>query len=156
MKNLIVVALLAPMVVWADDSSVSNSSATTASTSTSANQQSIAFNNPANINTNGSLRTTGNANLPAFSNSFSSDYCGSTQGAGVGGVGFSFSFAGSTIDSNCVKLRVTERLMQIRAATKDEDDQRAIFDAALEVIGSINKDVKKIMSEKGLLDRLPH
>jgi len=136
-------------------SSASNNIGTTsADAGTSANSQNINFNSaPAPTTT--TIRTTGNANLGGFSGSFSSDYCGATAQAGLGGIGFGVSGGMPKIDNACVMLRTFERTQQAASALSaiDPIGSEKLRKASLAILAEIDPKVKTIFEKAGLINQ---
>ena len=159
MIGLVVIALLIPATVFANDSTnnnTSNSASTSNSTSAAqnaGNAQSITYNSP-NTST---IKSTGNATMSGFSGSFSGDYCGGTAGMAVGGVGFAVSGGGPKIDNSCVMLRTFERTQQAATAMAAVDPVTAqvLRMASLEVLAETDPKVKEIFQKRGLIPRDP-
>jgi hypothetical protein len=142
------------------DPITSSSNASTAEVSTSAaagnssNAQNINFNSaPAPSTT--TIRTTGNANLGGFSGSFSSDYCGATAQAGLGGIGFGVSGGMPKIDNACVMLRTFERTQQAASALSaiDPIGSEKLRRASLAILAEIDPKVKTIFEKAGLINQ---
>jgi len=142
------------------DPITSSSNASTAAVSTSAaagnssNAQNINFNSaPAPSTT--TIRTTGNANLGGFSGSFSSDYCGATAQAGLGGIGFGVSGGMPKIDNACVMLRTFERTQQAASALSaiDPIGSEKLRRASLAILAEIDPKVKTIFEKAGLINQ---
>lgn len=140
------------------DPITSSSNASTASVDTSAaagntsNAQNINFNSaPAPTTT--TIRTTGSANLGGFSGSFSSDYCGATIQAGLGGIGFGVSGGMPKIDNACVMLRTFERTQQAASAISQIDPigSEKLRRASLAILAEIDPKVKEIFEKAGLV-----
>ena len=151
MKKTIAILCFMPLIAVAQTTTDSSATATTNSASTNAgNAQTIQFNAPPMNNY--SVKTTGNAMMPGFSGSFSSDYCGATAAGGVGGMGFAFSFGAPYIDQSCLLLRTYERTMQNAAQQVDPDRAEIIRDAGLEILAEINPKVRAIYEKRGLIE----
>ena len=139
------------------DPITSSSNASTAEVSTSAaagnssNAQNINFNSTTPSTT--TIRTTGSANLAGFSGSFSSDYCGATAQAGLGGIGFGVSGGMPKIDNACVMLRTFERTQQAASALSQIDPigSEKLRRASLAILAEIDPKVKDIFEKAGLI-----
>ena len=101
------------------------------------------------------IRTTGNANLGGFSGSFSSDYCGATAQAGLGGIGFGVSGGMPKIDNACVMLRTFERTQQAASALSaiDPIGSEKLRRASLAILAEIDPKVKTIFEKAGLINQ---
>lgn len=153
-KFIAIIALFAVAPAMAQVSGNAQNTSTTSSVAGATNQgnaQQITFNSPAGVQYSGSYtaRTTGNAVLPGFSGSFSSDYCGATAGAAIGGPGFSASVGAPKIDESCVMLRTFERVQQ--AAAADPDNAKELRSAALDILAAIDPKVRSIFLKHNLL-----
>jgi len=150
-SKLLLVSLLFPLSVLAADSNSTSSAVTgsNAAAQNAGNAQSITFTSPESS----TVRTTGNATLPGFSGSFSSDYCGSTAGVAGGGVGFAISAGAPKIDNTCVMLRVFERTQQAAASLDRVDAAQAqlLRTASLEVLAETDPKVKEIFQKRNLI-----
>ena len=127
--------------------------ATTAQAGNSANNQNINFNSGSPLGKS-TLVTTGSANLGGFSGSFSSDYCGSTAQAAVGGLGFGLSGGMAKIDHTCVMLRTFERTQQAASALMQIDPagSEKLRRASIAILAEIDPQIKLIYQKHGLLD----
>lgn len=127
--------------------------ATTAQAGNSANDQNITFNTAPPLSKT-TVVTTGSANLGGFSGSFSSDYCGSTVQAGVGGLGFGVSGGMARIDNTCVMLRTFERTQQAASALMQIDPiaSEKLRRASIAILAEIDPKIKLIYEKHGLLD----
>jgi hypothetical protein len=127
--------------------------ATTAQAGNSDNNQNINFNSGSPLGKS-TLVTTGSANLAGFSGSFSSDYCGSTVQAGVGGLGFGVSGGMARIDNTCVMLRTFERTQQAASALIQIDPiaSEKLRRASIAILAEIDPKIKLIYEKHGLLD----
>jgi hypothetical protein len=127
--------------------------ATTAQAGNSDNNQNINFNTASPLPKT-TLVTTGSANLAGFSGSFSSDYCGSTVQAGVGGLGFGVSGGMARIDNTCVMLRTFERTQQAASALIQIDPiaSEKLRRASIAILAEIDPKIKLIYEKHGLLD----
>ena len=127
--------------------------ATTAQAGNSANDQNITFNTAPPLSKT-TVVTTGSANLAGFSGSFSSDYCGSTVQAGVGGLGFGVSGGMARIDNTCVMLRTFERTQQAASALIQIDPiaSEKLRRASIAILAEIDPKIKLIYEKHGLLD----
>ena len=163
MKNsqkIISVGFMALSLQAYADPVTSSSSASTASVETSAaagnssNAQNINFNSSPGPSTT-TIRTTGNANLGGFSGSFSSDYCGATAQAGLGGIGFGVSGGMPKIDNACVMLRTFERTQQAASALSaiDPIGSEKLRRASLAILAEIDPKVKTIFEKAGLINQ---
>jgi hypothetical protein len=134
--------------------SSSGASALSGTSGTSGNAQLIQFNSAAAPTTT-TIRTTGSANLGGFSGSFSSDYCGATAQAGVGGIGFGFSGGMPKIDNACVMLRTFERTQQAASALSaiDPIGSEKLRRASLAILAEIDPKVKTIFEKAGLINQ---
>ena len=136
-------------------SSASNNIGTTsAEAGTSSNAQNINFNSSPGPSTT-TIRTTGNANLGGFSGSFSSDYCGATAQAGLGGIGFGVSGGMPKIDNACLMLRTFERTQQAASALSaiDPIGSEKLRRASLAILAEIDPKVKTIFEKAGLINQ---
>lgn len=149
--KLLLMSLLFPLSVMAADSNSTSSAVTgsNAAAQNAGNAQSITFTSPETS----TVRTTGNAALPGFSGSFSSDYCGSTAGIAGGGVGFAISAGAPKIDNTCVMLRVFERTQQAASSLDRVDSVQAqlLRNASLEVLAETDPKVKEIFQKRNLI-----
>jgi len=156
---LLFLSLHAYAVEPAPSTAPANSTASTAEVSTSAaagnsdNNQNITFNSGSPLGKS-TLVTTGSANLGGFSGSFSSDYCGSTVQAGVGGLGFGVSGGMARIDNTCVMLRTFERTQQAASALMQIDPvgSEKLRRASIAILAEIDPKIKLIYEKHGLLD----
>lgn len=133
----------------------------TANSSLGTQALSNSFSTTTNSNSSGTVaysgsytaKTTGAAMLGGFSGSFSSDYCGATAQAGVGGIGFSFGAGGPVIDNGCLMLRSFERIQQAASALGPSDPQGAALlrSASLEVLAEVDPRIRSIFVNKGLI-----
>lgn len=154
MKKLLLLLTCVPCLALAQVNSSSEARGTAlSSASNQGNSQTLIQQGPDKVAYTGSydVRTTGNAILPGFSGSFSTDYCGATAGGAGGGIGFSISIAAPKIDPSCVLLRTFERTMQAAAHNPDPHRAGLIREAALEILAEVDPLVKTIYARKGLL-----
>jgi hypothetical protein len=154
MRRLLVLLCWLPALTWAQVNAGSDARSLAASSaSNQGNSQTLVLQGTDKMSYGGSydVRTVGNAVLPGFSGSFSTDYCGATAGGAGGGIGFSISIAAPKIDPSCVLLRTFERTMQAAAHTPDPQRAGLIREAALEILAEVDPMVKTIYARKGLL-----
>jgi len=156
-KSILFYFLALSLNAYAVDPTTLSSTASNAEVTTNAeagnsnNAQNINFNTTPHSTT--TVRTTGSAHLGGFSGSFSTDYCGATAQAGLGGIGFGISGGMPKIDNACVMLRTFERTQQAASAIAQIDPigSEKLRRASLAILAEIDPKIKAIFEKAGLI-----
>jgi hypothetical protein len=156
-KSILFYFLALSLNAYAVDPTTLSSTASNAEVTTNAeagnsnNAQNINFNTTPLATT--TVRTTGSAHLGGFSGSFSTDYCGATAQAGLGGIGFGISGGMPKIDNACVMLRTFERTQQAASAIAQIDPigSEKLRRASLAILAEIDPKIKVIFEKAGLI-----